>query len=428
MRERLPILSVTGTKGKTTVVRILDELMRKKYSKVLRVDTTGAYINGDLMMGLEDSLNYSGLVPTVSPGKYIPLLNAKGGLVNDSIAVLETALGSSARPGLGYKNHKVGIFTNVLEDHIGSSARIQSRQDIADAKEFIFKAIDLDGWAVINADDELVMSKTAKIPKNNNVHRIYCTVVEHPESLPAGYYKCFIKDNYVTICSPEGREWRIVNVRDIAWTFDGMYTPSLYNLLFICAGYFSLYNGVIDSDSLRKDLTLIQLDEEGGRLTRFITDDGITVLADYAHEKYSLKLIGDLAGKLKEKDKKVIGVLRLAYDRTDTLIDDTSQYIAHSFDEFIVYDKIDGYLKKPMITDKRKKFTQQVGKISAVFSESLKKHGAHNVQVVLREDLAIQKAADIAEPGDVVVEIVNDDIPRSISFLRSSFKGLRRVS
>lgn len=428
MRERLPIISVTGTKGKTTVVRILDELMRKKYKNVLRVDTTGAYINGDLMMDLEDSLNYCGLVPTVSPGKFIPLLNGRGGSVEDSIAVLEAALGSSARPGLGYKNHKVGIFTNVLEDHIGSSARIQSRQDIADAKEFIFTAIDLDGWAVINADDDLVVSKVAKIPKKNNVRKIYCTVAKSPDSLPSDQYKCFIKDNTVIIATPAGVEIQVVNVNDVAWTFSGKYAPSLYNLLFICAGYFSIRNGQIIVEELRNDLMTIQLDEEGGRLTRFITDDGITVLADYAHEKYSLKMIGELAGQLKENDKKVIGVLRLAYDRTDALIDDTSKYIAQSFDEFIIYDKIDGYLKKPVITDKRKKFTQQVGKISAVFSESLRKHGATNVHVVIREDLAIQRAADIAEPGDVVVEIVNDDIPRSISFLRSSFKGLRRVS
>jgi cyanophycin synthetase len=419
MRQRVPIIAVTGTKGKTTVVRVLDELLRQDFDYVLRVDTTGAYVNGDQKIDLEGSLNFTGLVPTVAPGKFLPYLYQETMDVQKCSAVLEAALGSSARPGIGYKNHRVGVFTNVLEDHIGSSSRIQSQQDIADAKEFIFARIDLDGWAVINADDTFVMQKVAKIPSKNLVKKIYCTL--RPDFQAVDSYVCTIEDDMVVIKNGSIR-YELCDIRSVSWTFDGQYEPSLYNLLFVSAAYFGFNEGQIDSALYAQRIQAIHMDENGGRLTKFTTQNDITIIADYAHEKYSLKFVAELARKLCSNSGKVFGVLRLAYDRSDELIDDTAAYIADSYDHFVIYDKIDGRLKAPMIIDERKKFRQVVGKISEQFTRSLVDHGAQKVDRILSEDEALAFAASIAKPVDVVVAIVNDDIDRSIGFIKAAFE------
>jgi hypothetical protein len=127
----IDILAVTGTKGKTTVVRLLGDILSVSHSPVLRVDTSGAYINGELRMGQERSKAIHGLVPTVSPGRMLTLLNDFP--LDSAVAVLECSLGCSTSVGLGYRRHKVGIFTNVLEDHLGSKKSLSTKEGLADA-------------------------------------------------------------------------------------------------------------------------------------------------------------------------------------------------------------------------------------------------------------------------------------------------------
>jgi hypothetical protein len=61
--------------------------------------------------------------------------------------------------------------------------------------------------------------------------------------------------------------------------------------------------------------------------------------------------------------------------------------------------------------------------VSAFLSEQLTVAGALDVIRIIREDEAIQHAASIAKEGDVVVHIVNDDIQRSVNWLRDYFKA-----
>jgi len=98
----MKIISITGTKGKTTVTRALSEIIYKSGENVLRVDTDGHYINEKRKSTLEDSKKLFMLVPTVCPGKY--LLDVKK-YFPDFTAVFETAIGSSGSAGLGYGLH-----------------------------------------------------------------------------------------------------------------------------------------------------------------------------------------------------------------------------------------------------------------------------------------------------------------------------------
>lgn len=426
-------ISITGTKGKTTISNVLASVMRQMEPLVLHVDTNGVYLNGEIKYTRDDSRLIWDLVPTVAPGRFLSLLHQgkisklSEEIHHDSIpglAILETSLGCGSRSGLGYYSHNIGIFTNVYEDHIGSRDDLNNKKDIGQSKKFIFERIGKSGTAVFNADDETV-----------------CSLLDYCKStvqlLPFGReFKHFdLKQhliNYgsaITIINDDifllhgSSRKKLLNINEVSWTFNGKYLPSLYNLIAIVAALAAYYDFKIPPKAIQA-LKDFKLDPLGGRLTLFKNNE-VKVIADYAHEKQSLKNIAELASNLKnDKNNKVIGVLRLAWDRSDALIKETAEYISDSYDCFVIYDKIDGYYRKPSARSRtgRYRFEQSVGKVSKLFSGSISNHNPDKeVFNILREDLALEKAASLVKPGDVVVFIVNDDIKQSLDFLKKTF-------
>lgn len=428
-------ITITGTKGKTTVSSVLATVLRSVENKVLNVDTNGAYINGKLVMSKSDSQLIWDVVPTVAPGRFLYLLhdptaakvegqhhgNAEG------VAVLESSLGSGTLSGLAYYGHDVGVFTNVFEDHLGSRPDLNNRADIGRSKSFVFSRINRDGYAVFNADDDIICDNlihckegVTLIPFGLDFN--FFNIAEH---LKKGGKALTIKDDKVVLLDGDSTK-ELFDVSDIVWTFNGKFIPSVYNLLAVTGALIGYGDGEI-SQTLIQALIDSRLDPYSGRLTLLRNAKNVTILADYAHEKQSLKSVADLAQELKKsKDNKVIGVLRLAWDRTEELIEDTARYIAPVYDSFVIYDKIDGFWRQPSSRYRtgQRQFTQEVGRISKLFADELiKERDEASVVRIIREDEAIAEAAKQAQSGDVVVFIVNDDIKRSIDFIKTNFNA-----
>lgn len=424
-KGKTPKISVTGTKGKTTTVTIIADVLQKLSHNVLKVDTTGHFLNGVRKSTLNDSTEIWGLVPSVCPGRYLYEFHISPELKENQVAVLECSLGCSNPPGLGYALHQVGIFLNVYEDHLGSTDRLNSVEDILEAKSFIFRRIRRDGWAVFNADDEMVVRGLSELPDFYKVNILpfglnfkHFDINKHIED---GGSAVTIEEGWVVIINKNDKN-KIIALSDLTWTFDGYFEPSVYNAMASIAGVYAYLKEDIPTN-LRDVLASVKLDPYGGRLTLLDNKQGVKILADYAHEKVSLTKVAQLAHNLKNEGGQVIGVVRLAYDRTDDLIRDTGNSISTEFDKFIVYDKIDGYWRKPSQPGHSRKFVhQEVGRISELFNQAIKVKNP-NTERILREDEAIARAAEIAKPGDVVVVIVNDDIKRSIGFIQKYFNA-----
>ncbi|MDB5165708.1 MAG: hypothetical protein JWM00_598 [Candidatus Saccharibacteria bacterium] len=422
---KVPIISVTGTKGKTTTVAIIDDVLRRLDQQVMKVDTTGHFVNGQRKSTLDDSKAIWHLVPSVCPGRYLWEFHAHPELCERGVAVLECALGSSAISGLGYRYHDVGVFLNVFEDHIGSSERIQSKADIVKAKEFIFSRLQKENsYAVFNADDSFVISALGAIPgENGGVTHIPVGLMFDIYDLEAHLNKGGIaitmnEQKQAVIRTAKG-DAVVADLTVIPWTFDGNFTPSVWNILSAIGALYGYYKGQLPQ-GFKEAVEQVRLDRYGGRLTVLKTDNNIKIIADYAHEKISLTSVARLARTQLEGDGRVIGVVRLAHDRTDDLIIDTGKAIAPEYDELIVYDKIDGHLRKA--TRKTGRFIEVEGRTSQVLYDAIKSTMPQTTRII-REDEAIRYAASIAKPGDVVVIIVNDDIERSIAFIQDSFKA-----
>jgi cyanophycin synthetase len=424
MGKKIHKVAVTGTKGKTTVVNFIAEILRQyHFSRVLHVNTTGHFVNGVRRSSLDDSKRTWGLVPSVAPGRYLyEFLDRSDD--EDVAAVLETSLGCSTLSGMGYAMHNVGIFLNIYEDHIGSSSRINSQEDLVEAKRFVVSRILREGYAVLNADDPHVMTLAPDIPHKRLVRPFFfgraLSRGDMPEQYPDAPFVT-LREGVIIYNNGEGTEEAITALSDIVWTFSGAFTPSVYNALAITAGVIASFDGAVPP-ALGQKLAATKMDPYGGRLTRLLSHDGVEIIADYAHEKRSLTEVAHLARTLTAPGGRVIGVVRLAYDRTDELLRETGAAIAPHYDAFVVYDKIDGFWKKANENLQFDRFPQVEGRTSQVLFDAIREVNPASERIV-REDEAIARAAAIARAGDVVVVIVNDNIARSIGFIQESFRA-----
>jgi cyanophycin synthetase len=419
----VPIISITGTKGKTTTTFVVSQVLQALGKDVLRVDTTGHYLNGVQRSTLEDSKQVWGLVPSVSPGRFLWEFQVNPGLRENGVAVLESSLGSSSLSGMGYRSHAVGVFLNVFEDHLGSSDRLKTKADIAMAKSFIFSRLERDGWVVCNADDPLVTGTLGVVPEHLDITILPCGIefshFDLPGHLSAGGAAVTVKDGKAVLLKNDSEEV-LFDLTAIPWTFNVTFMPSVWNCLMAASAVYAARGGEWTPD-VRQAFEAVRLDNYGGRLTLLQAANGATILTDYAHEKVSLVEVAKLARTLVKPGGKVIGILRLANDRTDELIQETGRAVGACYDECIVFDKIDGYLRQPRKV-RSQRFPEVVGTVSETYAAAIKEVNPH-VERIIREDQAVAHAASVATANDVVVYIVNDDVKRSIGFAKEYFQA-----
>ncbi|HLM03138.1 MAG TPA: cyanophycin synthetase, partial [Pyrinomonadaceae bacterium] len=102
---RIPIISITGTNGKTTVTRMISHILAGENLNVGMTTSTGIYLNGELFVKGD----------TTGPISARTILGDKA----VDVAVLETARGGIVRRGLAYDWSDISVLTNISEDHIG---------------------------------------------------------------------------------------------------------------------------------------------------------------------------------------------------------------------------------------------------------------------------------------------------------------------
>jgi len=136
---RVPLISVTGTNGKTTVTRMAGHVLASTGLTVGVTTTDGIWVGGR----------------QVAQGDTTGPHSARTVLSDPTVqaAVLETARGGIARRGLGYDWSDVGVITNIQPDHFGQDG-IRSLEDLVYIKSLVAERVCDGGTPVLNADDE----------------------------------------------------------------------------------------------------------------------------------------------------------------------------------------------------------------------------------------------------------------------------------
>jgi cyanophycin synthetase len=146
--RRIPIISISGTNGKTTTTRMIAAILRAAGRHVGFTTSDGVLVDGRL----------------VEPGDWTGPGGAKQILDRSDVdvAVLETARGGILLRGVGYESNDASILTNVSSDHLDLQG-IHTLPELVEVKAVITRITRADGQVVLNADDPLVAARARHV-------------------------------------------------------------------------------------------------------------------------------------------------------------------------------------------------------------------------------------------------------------------------
>lgn len=369
---RIPIVTVTGTNGKTTVVRMVSKIMQDNKIRVGMTSSEGVFINGKMLIG----------------GDMTGPLSAKMVLGHPEVqaAVLETARGGILREGLGYDYADVAVITNISEDHLGSYG-IENVEEMAKVKSLVAERVHKYGYVVLNADD----ARVSEFKKDVSSRIIYFSsdyanpkVSRH---IALGGTGVLVKDNQIKVC--QGFEiYNICRLQNIPITWNGKAKHNVENILSAVGACWALG---YSPRQIRG--TLIEFGKENidnpGRL-EYYNINGIMIILDYAHNYAGIKEIISTIGKLRKN--KSIGCIGMPGDRQNKAIKQYARAAAQGLDYIII--KEDSCLR-----GRRK------GEVAEILKEEIIKTGfnRNNLIKVLDEEKAFMQAIEKAKEGDLVV-------------------------
>ncbi|HET9345819.1 MAG TPA: Mur ligase family protein [Candidatus Limnocylindrales bacterium] len=136
--RRVPVISITGTNGKSTVTRLTSHILVRAGRRVGTTTSDGVLVNERMV----EPGDWTG------PGGAWQIL----GRSDLDVAVLETARGGLVLRGMGYESNEVGVITNVSSDHLDLQG-IHTLPELAEVKSTVARVTRPDGWCVLNADD-----------------------------------------------------------------------------------------------------------------------------------------------------------------------------------------------------------------------------------------------------------------------------------
>ena len=155
--RRMPIVSITGTNGKSTVTRLITHILKVAGRRVGTTTSDGILVDERLI----EPGDWTG------PGGAWQVLERS----DLDVAVLETARGGLVLRGMGYESNDASVVTNVTSDHLDLQG-IHTLPELAEVKSTVARATRPEGWAVLNADDPLVAAMTRRIHANIAVFSI----------------------------------------------------------------------------------------------------------------------------------------------------------------------------------------------------------------------------------------------------------------
>lgn len=144
----IPLISVTGTSGKTFFTRIIYNGLTAMGLQAGMSNSEGLFLSGAKIKEAE-----------VQDPRYVHLLLKDP---NTEIAVVETPVESIMNYGLGYQLADYGIVLNVGEQHL-NEIDIRRTDDLAYVKSVIAEEVREDGYAILNADEPLVQEMQQRV-------------------------------------------------------------------------------------------------------------------------------------------------------------------------------------------------------------------------------------------------------------------------
>lgn len=314
---RIPIIAITGTNGKTTTTRITAHIAKSAGYKVGYTTSDGVYIQNQMMMKGDCtgpvSANFVLKDPTVD------------------FAVLECARGGLLKNGLAFDKCDIAIVTNISADHMGLGG-IDSIEQMAKVKAVVPETVVKHGYAILNADDDLVYNMRKSLECNIaffSMDENNPWILRHCKK---GGLAAVYENGFITIMKGVWKI-RVEKVSDIPITYGGKAVHNIMNTLPAILATYLFRSIKVEDIKLALQTFNPSPAQTPGRLNLFQFKN-FKFLVDYAHNPAGMQLLCDFVSKIDGSPK--VGIISGTGDRRDEDIREIGRISSRYFDEIII--------------------------------------------------------------------------------------------
>ncbi|MCH4833998.1 MULTISPECIES: UDP-N-acetylmuramoyl-L-alanyl-D-glutamate--2,6-diaminopimelate ligase [Flavobacterium] len=351
--NKLILVGVTGTNGKTTIASLLYQMFKRAGYKVGLLSTVKIMVN---------TTEYKATHTTPDSLTINHFLNqmVQEGCEYCFMEVSSHGVHQKRTEGLFFAG---GVFTNLSHDHLDYHSTFAEYRDV---KKMFFDHLPKTAFALTNIDDKngSVMLQNTQARKKTYALKTYAD------------YKAVILENQLS-----GLQLKI-NEQDVWTRLIG--TFNAYNLLAIYAVAVEL--GIDKIEALR---LLSELESVSGRFQFIVSKEKITTIVDYAHTPDALENVLNTINDIRTKNEQLITIVGCGGDRDRTKRPIMAR-IATEMSSKVILTSDNPRTENPQAIIEEME--------AGITAENFKKY----VSIIDRKQ-AIKTACQIAENGDIIL-------------------------
>ena len=351
--QKLKLVGVTGTNGKTTIATLLYNMFRKFGHRVGLLSTVCNYIEGEAVPASHT---------TPDPIELNALL-ARMVEAGCEYAFMECSSHAIQQRRIGGLTFAGGVFTNLTRDHLDYHKTFENYRD---AKKLFFDTLPKGSFAITNADD-----KNGMFMVQNTKAAVKTYSTSRAADFKARLLECHFEGMYLEV---DGRE--------VGVQFIGKFNVS--NLL-------AVYGTAVMLGKQPEDILLVMstLKSVNGRLDPIASPDGWTAVIDYAHTPDALANVLNAVHEVLNGKGHVITVCGAGGNRDKGKRPIMAQEAVKQSDRVI-------------ITSDNPRFEEPQAIIDDMM-EGLNAQQRKKVVTIVDRKEAIRAAAMMAEKGDIIL-------------------------
>ncbi len=352
--EKLDLIGVTGTNGKTTIATLLFHVFRRFNYKCGLVSTVCNYID-------EEAIPTSHTTPDP-----ITLNRLLGKMADEGCryVFMEVSSHSVVQRRIAGLRFRGGIFTNLTRDHLDYHKTVEAYRD---AKKGFFDLLPKDAFAVTNADDKNGLFMTQNTA---------ATVRTYSLRSMADFRARILEESF------DGMSLEI-NGREVSVQFIGRFNVS--NLL-------AVYGAAICLGKTPEDVLVVlsTLHPVNGRFETIRSREGITAIVDYAHTPDALDNVLSTINEILKRPGQCITVCGAGGNRDKGKRPLMAQSAVKASDRVI-------------ITSDNPRFEEPQDIINDMLAGITSLEDKRKVISIVDRREAIRTACALAQPGDVIL-------------------------
>lgn len=352
--NKLKLVGVTGTNGKTTIATVLYNMFRSMGHKCGLLSTVCNYIDGEAIPTEHTTPD------PITLNKLIAQMVEAG----CEYAFMEVSSHSVVQNRIGGLRFVGGMFTNITRDHLDYH---KTFENYIKAKKQFFDNLPADAFAITNVDD-----KNGMVMMQNTKATVKTYSVQSPADFKAKIIECHFEGMYLEI-----------NGKEVGVQFIGKFNVS--NLLAVYGTAVML--GKDPQDVL---VALSAMKPVNGRFEALRSPSGYTAIVDYAHTPDALEnVLNAIHGVMEGKSGKIITVCGCGGNRDKGKRPLMAQEAVRQSDKVI-------------LTSDNPRF-EEPEDILKDMQAGLTAEQLASVLTIVDRRQAIKTACMLAQPGDVIL-------------------------